>query len=98
MRLTAVGMALSEAQLASRYNRDGHAIVDHHSYAIVSDCDLMEGVASEAASIAGHLRLGKLNCLYDDNHVTLSAGVDITFSEDRAARLTARRSAWMRCD
>jgi transketolase len=82
-------MALAEAQLAARYNRDGHAIVDHHTYAIVSDGDLMEGVASEAASLAGHLRLGKLICLYDDNRVTLSAGVDITFSEDRATRFQA---------
>ena len=82
----AVGMALAEAQLAARYNRPDHAIIDHHSYAIVSDGDLMEGVASEAASLAGHLKLGKLICLYDDNYVTLSAGTDIAFSENRAAR------------
>jgi transketolase len=85
----AVGMAIAEAHLAARYNRDGHAIVDHRTWAIVSDGDLMEGVASEAASLAGHLRLGKLVCLYDDNHVTLSAGADITFSEDRAKRFDA---------
>jgi transketolase len=85
----AVGMAIAEAQLAARYNRPGHAIVDHHTYAIVSDGDLMEGVASEAASLAGHLKLGKLICLYDDNRVTLSAGAEITFSEDRAARFEA---------
>ena len=85
----AVGMAIGEAQLAARYNRPGHEIVDHHTYAIVSDGDLMEGVASEAASLAGHLKLGKLICLYDDNRVTLSAGTDITFSEDRAARFEA---------
>jgi transketolase len=85
----AVGMAIGEAQLAARYNRPGHDIVDHHTYAIVSDGDLMEGVASEAASLAGHLKLGKLICLYDDNRVTLSAGTDITFSEDRAARFEA---------
>ncbi len=85
----AVGMAMAEAQLAARYNRDGHCVVDHRTYAIVSDGDLMEGVASEAASLAGHLKLGKLICLYDDNRVTLSAGVDITFSEDRAARFEA---------
>src|SRR5512133_61504 len=77
----AVGMALAEAQLAARYNRDGHVPVDHRTWAIVSDGDLMEGVASEAASLAGHLRLGKLTCLYDDNDVTLSAGTAITFSE-----------------
>ena len=64
-------------------------IVDHCTYAIVSDGDLMEGVASEAASLAGHLRLGKLIYLYDDNRVTLSAGTDITFTEDRARRFEA---------
>ena len=85
----AVGMAMAEAQLAARYNREGHAVVDHHTYAIVSDGDLMEGVASEAASLAGHLQLGKLICLYDDNYVTLSAGTDITFTEARAARFKA---------
>jgi len=84
-----VGMAIAEAQLAARYNRPGHTVVDHHSFAIVSDGDLMEGVGSEAASLAGHLRLGKLVCLYDDNRVTLSAGTDITFGEDRAARFAA---------
>src|SRR5574340_1445301 len=82
----AVGMAIGEAHLAARYNRDGHTVIDHHTWAIVSDGDLMEGVASEAASLAGHLKLGKLICLYDDNHVSLAAGTDITFTEDRAAR------------
>ena len=85
----AVGMAMAEAQLAARYNRPGHSVIDHRTWAIVSDGDLMEGVASEAASLAGHLRLGKLTCLYDDNYVTLSAGTDITFSEDRAKRFEA---------
>ncbi|TMH08389.1 MAG: transketolase [Betaproteobacteria bacterium] len=85
----AVGMAIAEAQLAARYNRPGFEIIDHATYAIVSDGDLMEGVASEAASLAGHLRLGKLTCLYDDNYVTLAAGTDITFSEDRARRFEA---------
>jgi transketolase len=84
-----VGMAIAEAQLAARYNRDGFDIVDHHTYGIVSDGDLMEGVASEAASLAGHLQLGKLIYLYDDNRVTLSAGTDITFTEDRARRFDA---------
>ncbi len=64
-------------------------MIDHATYVIVSDGDLMEGVASEAASLAGHLRLGKLICLYDDNRVTLAAGTDITFSEDRARRFEA---------
>src|SRR5436189_380642 len=85
----AVGMAMAEAQLAARYNRPGFEVIDHATYAIVSDGDLMEGVGSEAASLAGHLRLGKLTCLYDDNYVTLAAGTDITFSEDRARRFEA---------
>ena len=85
----AVGMAIGEAQLASTYNRDGHSVIDHSTWAIVSDGDLMEGVASEAASLAGHLKLGKLVCLYDDNYVTLAGGTDITFSEDRAKRFEA---------
>ena len=85
----AVGMAVAEAQLAAQYNRQGFAVVDHATYAIVSDGDLMEGVGAEAASLAGHLRLGKLTCLYDDNRVTLAAGTDITFSEDRAQRFAA---------
>ena len=85
----AAGMAIAEAQLAARYNRPGHTVIDHHTYAIVSDGDLMEGVASEAASLAGHLKLGKLICLYDDNRVTLAAGTDITFSENRTARFEA---------
>ncbi len=85
----AVGMAIAEAHLAARYNREGHAIVDHRTWALVSDGDLMEGVAAEAASLAGHLELAKLTCLYDDNYVSLSAGTDITFSEDRAQRFAA---------
>jgi transketolase len=85
----AVGMAIGEAHLAARYNRDGHGVIDHRTWAIVSDGDLMEGVASEAASLAGHLKLGKLVCLYDDNYVTLAGGTDITFSEDRAKRFEA---------
>ena len=85
----AVGMAIGEANLAARYNRDGHPVIDHRTWAIVSDGDLMEGVASEAASLAGHLKLGKLICLYDDNFVMLSSGTDITFSEDRAQRFQA---------
>ena len=85
----AAGMAIAEAHLAARYNRDGHTPIDHRTWAIVSDGDLMEGVAAEAASLAGHLKLGKLVCLYDDNRVTLAAGTDITFREDRALRFQA---------
>ena len=85
----AVGMAMAEAYLADRYNRPGFEIINHFTYAIVSDGDLMEGVASEAASIAGHLKLKKLILLYDDNHITLSAATTLTFSEDRAKRFEA---------
>ena len=85
----AVGMAIVEAQLAARYNRPDYTVIDHATYVLASDGDLMEGVASEAASLAGHLRLGKLTCLYADNRVTLAAGTDITFTEDRAKRFQA---------
>lgn len=84
-----VGMAMAEAHLAARYNRPGFDIIDHFTYGIVSDGDLMEGVAAEAASLAGHLRLGKLIYLYDDNRVTLAATTDLTFTEDRALRFAA---------
>jgi transketolase len=84
-----VGLAMAEAHLAACYNRPGFEIVDHFTYGIVSDGDLMEGVSSEAASLAGHLKLGKLIYLYDDNHVTLSAGTDLAFTEDRACRFEA---------
>lgn len=84
-----VGMAVAEAYLGARYNRPGHEIIDHYIYSIVSDGDLMEGVASEAASLAGHLKLGKLIYLYDDNEVTLSASTQVTFTEDRAARFAS---------
>jgi len=84
-----VGTAMAEAHLAARYNRSGFEVVDHHTYGIVSDGDLMEGIASEAASLAGHLQLGKLIYLYDDNRVTLSAGTAMTFTEDCARRFEA---------
>src|SRR5258708_25391277 len=77
-----VGMAIAEAWLAARYNRPGHTIVDHHTYAICGDGDLMEGVTQEAASLAGHLQLGKLIALYDQNRITLAGGVDLCFTED----------------
>jgi transketolase len=84
-----VGLAIAENYLAAHYNRPGHQIVGHHTYVLVGDGDLMEGVSSEAASLAGHLKLGKLICLYDDNHITLSASTHITFTEDRAKRFEA---------
>ncbi|MGB8215467.1 MAG: transketolase [Anaerolineales bacterium] len=85
----AVGMAMAEASLAARYNRPGHTIIDHTTYVLASDGDLMEGVSAESASLAGHLRLGKLIVLYDDNHITLSAATDLTFTEDVAKRFAA---------
>jgi transketolase len=84
-----VGMAIAEAHLAARYNRPDFEIINHFTYGLVSDGDLMEGVASEAASLAGHLKLGKLIYLYDNNHVSLAAGTNITFTEDRAKRFEA---------
>jgi transketolase len=84
-----VGMAMAEAFFAARYNRRGYQIIDHYTYSLVSDGDLMEGVAAEAASLAGHLRLGKLIYLYDNNHVTLSAATDLTFDEDVKKRFNA---------
>ena len=84
-----VGMGIAEAFLAARYNKPGLDIFDHYTYAIVSDGDLMEGVAAEAASLAGHLKLGKLIYLYDDNRVSLAATTDLTFSDDTAKRFDA---------
>jgi transketolase len=77
-----VGFAVAEAHLAARYNRPGHAIVDHFTYVLAGDGDLMEGVAREAVSLAGHLRLGKLVCLYDSNHISLAAATNLAFTED----------------
>ncbi len=77
-----VGMALGAAHLAAKFNQAGLALIDHYVYAIVSDGDLMEGVASEAASLAGHLKLGKLIYFYDDNHVTIEGNTSLAFSED----------------
>ena len=86
---TAVGIALAEAYLAQYFNRDGHEIVDHHTYVLVSDGDLMEGVCLEAAALAGHWGLGKLIFLYDDNQVTLDGAADMIFSEDVCGRFQA---------
>jgi transketolase len=85
----AVGMAMAERALAARFNRPGHTIVDHRTYAIVSDGDLMEGISGEAASIAGHLKLGKLIYLYDCNHISLDGPTSLAFSEDVGARYAA---------
>jgi transketolase len=84
-----VGMAIAEAHLAAIFNQPGHKIIDHWVYAIVTDGDLMEGISSEAASLAGHLKLGKLIYLYDDNQISIDGSTDIAFTEDRAARFEA---------
>ena len=86
---TAVGIAMAEAHLAATYNTEVEKIVDHYTYVIASDGDLMEGVTSEASSLAGHLGLGKLICLYDDNHITIDGRTDIAFTEDRGKRYEA---------
>jgi len=85
----AVGFALAERMLAARFNRPGHEVIDHRVYGICSDGDLMEGVAAEAASLAGHLRLGRITMVYDDNHITIEGGTDLAFSEDVVARFAA---------
>ena len=85
----AVGMALAERWLASHYNRPGHEIIDHYTYALVSDGDLQEGISSEAGSMAGTLGLGKLIMLYDDNDISIEGNTDITFGENVAQRFQA---------
>ena len=84
-----LGMAMAEAHLAALYNKPGHAIVDHYTYVLVSDGDLMEGIASEAASLAGHLKLGKMIYLYDDNGISLDGPTSEAFTEDVTARFNA---------
>jgi transketolase len=85
----AVGMAIAERRLAAEFDRDGHPVIDHWTYGICSDGDLQEGIASEAASLAGHLMLGKLVFLYDDNHIQLDGPTSMAWSEDVAARFDA---------
>lgn len=84
-----VGMALAEAKLAAEFNRPSYELVNHYTYAIVTDGDLMEGISSEAASLAGTLRLGKLIYLYDDNQISIEGSTDIAFTEDRMARFAS---------
>jgi transketolase len=87
--MTAVGMAMAEAHLSAEYNRPDFEIIDHHTYVFCSDGDLMEGASHEAASLAGHLGLGKLIYLYDDNHITIEGSTDLAFSEDVEKRFHA---------
>ena len=86
----AVGMAMAETILAARFNRPGHAIIDHHTYCLCSDGDLEEGLSSEAAGLAGHLKLGKLILLYDDNRIQIEGSTDLAFTEDRVRRFAAQ--------
>ena len=85
----AVGMAMAERHLAARFNSPGHEIVDHYTYMICGDGDMMEGISSEAASLAGHLGLGKLICIYDDNKISIEGSTEIAFTEDVALRFKA---------
>ncbi|MGD8495785.1 MAG: transketolase [Gemmatimonadales bacterium] len=87
--MNAVGMAMAEAHLAAVYNRPGHEIVDHRTYVICSDGDLMEGASHEAGSLAGHLRLGKLIAFYDDNHITIDGDTNLAYSDDVPGRFEA---------
>ncbi len=93
-----VGMALAEAHLAARFNQPGHPIVDHHTWALVSDGDLMEGVAHEAASLAGHLELGKLIWIWDDNRITIEGTTGLAFTEDVEGRFEALGWRTLRVD
>ncbi len=93
-----VGMAIAERFLSAHFNRPGHEIVDYRIFAIVSDGDLMEGVTSEAASLAGHLGLGNLIYLYDDNHISIEGNTELAFTEDVAARFAAYRWHVQRVD
>jgi transketolase len=86
---TCVGLALGERMLAARFNRDGHEIIDHHTFTIASDGDMEEGIQSEAASLAGHLGLGRLIAFYDDNHISIEGNTELAFSEDVGARYEA---------
>ncbi len=85
----AVGFAIAEAQLAATYNKSGYDVIDHYTYVIATDGDLMEGIASEAASLAGHLALRKLIVLYDDNRISIDGDTNITFTEDTGAKFQA---------
>ncbi len=85
----AVGMAIAERRLAAEFNRDGYPLIDHHTYVYAGDGCMMEGITSEAASLAGHLKLGKLVCFYDDNQITIDGSTDLAFTEDVGKRFEA---------
>ncbi|MCA1793788.1 MAG: transketolase, partial [Desulfobacteraceae bacterium] len=85
----AVGMAIAERHLAARFNKDDNTLIDHHTFCMCGDGDLMEGVSMEAVSLAGHLGLGRLVLMYDDNHITIEGATDIAFTENVADKFTA---------
>src|SRR5579862_5798790 len=85
----AVGMAVAEAHLSAVFNKPGHATIDHRTYFICGDGDLMEGISNEAASFAGHFRLGKLIGFYDDNHITIDGPTELTYTDDAGKRFEA---------
>jgi transketolase len=95
---TAVGMAMAEAHLAAKYNREGHTIIDHYTYALVGDGCLMEGVSYEAMSMAGHMKLGKLIVLYDSNGISLDGELGLSFSEDIRKRTESARWEYLRVE
>ncbi|HSG42566.1 MAG TPA: transketolase, partial [Anaerolineales bacterium] len=86
---TGVGMAIAQAHMAANFNKPGHELIPSYIYAIVTDGDLMEGIAAEAASMAGHMSLGKIVYLYDDNQISIDGSTDLAFTEDRNARFEA---------
>lgn len=88
---TGVGMAMAEAHLAAKFNKEGYPVTDHYTYGIVSDGDLMEGISQEAASMAGHLKLGKLIYLYDKNEISIDGSTDLAFTEDVEQRFKANQ-------
>ncbi len=88
---TGIGMAMAEQHMAAKFNEEGYPITDHYTYGIVSDGDLMEGISQEAASLAGHLELGKIIYLYDDNEISIDGSTDLAFTEDVAARFEAAK-------
>jgi transketolase len=94
----AVGMAMAEAHLAAQFNKDGFPVIDHHTYALVGDGDLMEGVSYEAMSMAGHMKLGKLVVLYDSNDISLDGELNVSFSEDVKKRAEAAHWDYLRVD
>jgi len=94
----AVGMAMAEAHLAGKFNRDGHPVIDHYTYALVGDGDLMEGISYEAMSMAGHMKLGKLIALYDSNDISLDGELNLSFSEDIQKRTESAQWQYLRVE